>query len=186
MFRHVACLRCLIFRVEPLGIALRLLHHGVKLVLPRRRAEKQRPALPIGERRPQHLTEDPRRHQTELVQHDAIEVEPAQRIWVICPKEPHLAPRRIRHGEVGDRHLTAWNRGGKVGQIVPDNRLRLLAKWGQKPEARPLALALERGNLEMVDREDRLAEPPMADHGPEPMTVHAGMNRRLELARLIR
>jgi len=55
----------------------------------------------------------------------------------------------------------------------------------QKAEPRPLPLALERRDLQVIDGENRLAEAPMADHSAEPVRVHAGVNHGLQLARLI-
>jgi hypothetical protein len=72
-----------------------------------------------------------------------------------------------------------------VRQIVPSDRLRLFPEWREKSEPRSLPLALERGNLQMIDGQHRLAEAPVTHHRAEPVPVHRRMNDRLQLPRFV-
>ena len=124
-----------------------------------RRADEDRPALPIGERRPDDLRPHPRVHVGVFVEHDAVEVDAAQRVGIVGAVEPDLpalgiidAQLALVHGRAGrtcHRHRRA--------QVVPRHALGLAQERRQIGEARTHKRALHRAALQVMDAGHGLA-----------------------------
>ena len=123
------------------------------------RADEDRPALPIGQCRADDLRPHPRIHIGEFVEHDAVEVDAAQRIGIVGAVKPHLPAVGVIDAQLGvvrARSDRAQRRHGRA-QIVPRHRLRLLEKGREIGEARPDLVRLSRAELQVVDTGHRLA-----------------------------
>jgi len=71
-------------RREPARIGPRLLIQRMELVAPHRRTDEHRPALAVGQRRPDHLRPHARLHLGELVEHHPVEIKAAQPVRIVC------------------------------------------------------------------------------------------------------
>ncbi|HVI65114.1 MAG TPA: hypothetical protein VM910_21400 [Bradyrhizobium sp.] len=116
------------------------------------RADEDRPALPIGQRRPDDLRPHARVHVGVFVEHDTVEIDAAQRIGIVGAIEPHLPSVGIIDAQLGfvrARPDRPHRRHG-VAQIVPRHRLRLLEEGREIGEARAYTQALGCRALQVV------------------------------------
>src|SRR5229473_353875 len=96
-------LRSLQNKTEPTWVALSLLMDTMEIVVPLRGADENGPTTSICESGPDDLRIEPRMHVSIFIEHDAIEVDAAQGIRVICAIQPDLSTIRIINSEFGDR-----------------------------------------------------------------------------------
>ncbi len=171
----------LVERREPALLGFRMLIEPVEAVAAARRADEERPALPVGERRPHDLAEDPRRHLAELVEHHPVQIDAAQRVRIVGAEQCQPRPVRQIDAKLRLAPLRPRNRRGKMLEIVPGDRFRLPVGGRQIGEARPRQVGARRRPDQVVDAEDRFSEAPMGDHHIEP--PHLPVQQRLQPAR---
>ena len=162
--RKLACgnkagVACLEHESEPVCLRLRAppqLEEGVAAL---GRADEHRPAAAIGQGRADDLRPHPRVHVSVFVEHDAVEIDAAQRIGVVGAVEAHLPALRIVHTQLALVHARAIlaQRCHRSTQIVPRHRLRLLEEGREIGVARANARAFDCCALEVVDAGDGLA-----------------------------
>ena len=156
---------------EPFGLALFLfrLRHGlqctgiqaVKAVAALRRADEDRPAASVGQRRAHDLGPDAAGHHGEFVEHYAVEID----------AQLGFPRRRVRQG------------GGEVLHVIPRDLLRLAVERRDIGEARHVGLAAQGAVDHLVDGQHGLAEPAVADQHVE--AFHGEMKHRLPGARIV-
>src|SRR5262249_57611240 len=89
-FGNEAGLACLEHEGKPILFRLRALPQLEEGVAALGRADEDRPALPIRQRRSDDLRPHARVHVCVFVEHDAVEVDAAQRVAIVPPTDPHL------------------------------------------------------------------------------------------------
>ena len=112
---------CLEHEREPGGIALRAPPRLEERIPALRGADEHRPAAAVGESRADDLGPDPRVDIGMLVQHNAVQIKPAQRIRVVGAEQSHLRAARIIRAQLAlmdaRSGLPARRNGG--AQIIP-------------------------------------------------------------------
>jgi hypothetical protein len=105
------------------------------------------------------ISDHTRFHVGEFVEHDAVEVDAAQRVGIVGAVKPHLPAVGIIDAQLGFVHARpdrAQRRHGRA-QIVPRHRLRLPQERREVGEPRPDLVRLSRAALQVVDAGHRLA-----------------------------
>ena len=145
--------------MSPVSLALSMSENQSASVCARRHISKKalRPfGVPMNTAQPSRSAEaraddlrpHPRIHIGVFVEHDAVEVDAAQRVGVVGAVEPHLPAISIVDAQLALMQLAPVVRTGRHGaaQIVPRHRLRLLEKGRNIGKARALSseIALRR------------------------------------------
>ena len=138
-----------------------------ELVMALGRADEDRPAFAVGERRADHLAPEMRAHLRVFVEHHPVEIDAAQRIRVVGAVE--LDPRAVGEvdAELGLARRPVRHRRRVVLEIVPRDLLGLAVERRDIGVARALAPRADRVVDELVDAEHRLAEAAVADQHAE-------------------
>jgi len=186
LLKHDAGLGRLVLDEEPRIVCPGPLRDLVELVLARRRAHEQRPALPVRQGRPDHLAEHGRRLHPELVEHDPVQVDAPHGVRVARTVDPDLRPGRIVDAQLGLVDLHAGNRAHVVLHVIPCGRLALSVGRRDVGKARAFSLAHHRALLQQVDGEHRLAEAPVTDEHSEPVRTHSVAHHALKWPRPVR
>lgn len=155
------------------GLGLQLVDLDREVVAALGRAGEGGPAQPVGEQRADHGREQSGVHVAPtppggprgdpgvvLVEHQPVEVEAAQGVGPVGAEQADLPAAGQIDAQLGDVDLAAGDRRGVGAQVVPGDRLGLVAVGGDVGEARPLEAAGERALDQLVDRPDRLAPAP--------------------------
>jgi hypothetical protein len=146
-----------------LSASARARERAEKIVASPRRADEHRPAGAVGERRAHHLRPQARVHVGVFVEHDAVEIDAAQRVRIVGAVEPHLPAVAVIDAQLAVMDRCARARAQRrLAQIVPGDRLRLLEERRHIGKARPLLRAGERGGVQLGNAGDGLARAPVA------------------------